>query len=301
VSGTSRSCSERAQPASALASEASFVDVDVGGRSIGIEYAWIAPSMPSATARERRAPLVVFLHEGLGSVSMWKDYPQRLCDAGGYRGLVFSRPGYGRSTPRAPAERWPVDFMQRQAEHLLPRLFAQLGVGEDADAPWLFGHSDGASIALAHAAMFPGSVAGVVAVAPHIVVEDLTLRSIAAARDAYRNTDLRARLARYHDDPDSAFWGWNDVWLDPAFRRFSIVGMLGRLRCPILAAQGKDDEYGTLAQITGIRAHAPQTEILALERCGHSPHRDQPQALTRAVTDFIARHAMDAPIRRGVS
>ena len=283
-------------------SEVSFVDIDFDGRAISLEYAWISPSQPLAGDPDaRRAPLVVFLHEGLGSLAMWKDYPQRLCDAGGYRGLVFSRPGYGRSTPRRPGERWPVDFMQRQAECLLPRFFGQLGIGDDGKRPWLFGHSDGGSIALVHAARFPDAVAGVVAVAPHIIVEDVSIASITAARETYLTTDLRARLARYHDDPDSAFWGWNDVWLDPAFRDFSIVDVLDRLRCPILAAQGQDDEYGTLAQITDIRARAPQTELVVLDHCGHSPHRDQPQALTRAVIDFITRHPDGAQIKGGAS
>lgn len=282
--------------------EVSFVELEHDGRAIRLEYAWIAPTgHPARRVEAVNEPLVVFLHEGLGSRSMWKDYPQQLCDAGGYRGLVFSRAGYGRSTPRASDERWPVDFMHREALQVLPRLFARLGVGTGPARPWLFGHSDGGSIALIHAAMFPDSVAGIVAVAPHIFVEHVSIRSIAAARDAYLTTDLRARLARYHDDPDSAFFGWNDVWLDPAFRDWSIEPLLDRLECPILALQGEDDEYGTLAQITGIRARASQTEVVVLRHCGHSPHRDQPQALTRAVTDFITRHAEGAPIEGGVS
>lgn len=279
-------------------SAVSFVDIDFNGRTVSLEYAWIAPARQEES---KDAPLVVFLHEGLGSLAMWKDYPQRLCDAGGYRGLVFSRPGYGRSTPRRRAERWPVDFMQQQASGVLPAFFARLRIGQRGERPWLFGHSDGGSIALLYAALFPNAVAGVVAVAPHIFVEDVSIRSITAAREAYLATDLRARLARYHDDPDSAFWGWNDVWLDPAFRGFSIVDVLDGLRCPILAAQGEDDEYGTLAQITGIRAHVPRTEIVVLDRCGHSPHRDQPQALTQAVTDFITRRANGAHFRGNVS
>ncbi|MFI4888338.1 MAG: alpha/beta fold hydrolase [Burkholderiales bacterium] len=266
----------------------SFVDVPLDGRTLSIEYTWIARE---DDARRASAPLVVFLHEGLGSLSMWKDYPERLCNAGGFRGLVFSREGYGRSTPRAHDERWPVDFMHAQARDVLPGLFERLRVGADGTKPWLFGHSDGASIALIHAADFSDAVAGVVAVAPHIFVEDRSIRSIEAARDAYRTTDLRTRLARYHDDPDSAFRGWNDVWLDPGFRAWSIEAMLRHLRCPILAVQGEDDEYGTLAQVEGIRRCAPQAEIVVLSNCGHSPHRDQPEALTLTVVDFIVRHS----------
>ena len=260
-----------------------FVELPHEGRSIRLEYAWVGADRPDA-------PVVVFLHEGLGSLAMWKDWPERLCAAGGYRGLVYSRYGYGRSTPRPPQERWTPQFMHTQAQDTLPRLMAALGVGADGRRPWLFGHSDGGSIALIHAALHPDAVGGVIAVAPHIRVEDVSIASIDRAREAYRTGDLRERLARYHADPDSAFWGWNDVWLDPAFRAWSIEAILARLRCPVLAVQGIDDEYGTLAQVRGIRAAAPQTEVVELGRCGHSPHRDAPEALLRAVTRFITRH-----------
>jgi len=267
----------------ASAPDVEFVDVPFDGRSVRIEHRWLS--------RERYdAPLIVFLHEGLGSLAMWKDYPRQLCDAGGYRGLVFSRPGYGRSTPRPPGERWNVDFMHGQAQRLLPQLFDRLGVADERDAPWLFGHSDGASIGLIHAATFPSSVAGVIAVAPHIVVEDVSIRSIEDARDAYRSGNVRTRLARYHDDADSAFFGWNDIWLDPRFRAWSIEALLPSIACPVLAIQGTDDEYGTLAQVAGIRERVPHSEVVVLDDCRHSPHRDQPHALTRAAIDFMTRH-----------
>jgi len=271
----------------------SLVDIAYGGRNVSIEYRWLHPSA-RPLAMDARRPLVVFLHEGLGSVAMWRDYPQRFCDEGGYRGLVYSREGYGRSTPRTPDRHWPATFMHEQAIEMLPHLFARLDIGTDGHRPWLFGHSDGASIALIHAATFPDAPAGVIAVAPHIVVEPLSLRSIAAARDAYVEGDLRRRLARYHDDVDSAFYGWNDAWLAPAFATWSIEPMLGGLRCPILAVQGTDDEYGTLAQVEGIRERAPQTEVVVLPACGHSPQRDAPQALTHAAIDFITRHSTGA-------
>jgi pimeloyl-ACP methyl ester carboxylesterase len=152
----------------------------------------------------------------------------------------------------------------------------------------LFGHSDGASIALLHAARYP--VAGVVAVAPHVFVEEVSVTSIEAARAAYETTDLRARLARHHDDPDSAFRGWNDVWLDPAFRGWNIEEEIEPIRCPLLAVQGEDDEYGTLAQVRAIARRVPQTELLVIPRCGHSPHRDQPEVLIREAGRFIASH-----------
>lgn len=264
-----------------------LVELDWRGRRVAIEHAWIA--------RERRAaPLFVFLHEGLGSVAMWKDFPQRLCDALGVRGLVYSRPGYGRSTPRPEGERWGVDFMHRQAHELLPALLAALDVDTAARPPWLFGHSDGGSIALLHAAAFPERVAGAVVLAPHILVEDLSVTSIAQAREAYLHTDLKQRLARYHDDVDSAFWGWNDIWLHPPFRAWRIdEAELGAIRCPLLAVQGLDDEYGTLEQIRGIARRLPHTELLELRRCGHSPHRDQPEALIAATRSFFQRHTGD--------
>lgn len=250
-----------------------FASLHCGGTPLSIEYAWVGQAPASA-------PLLVFLHEGLGSVAMWRDFPARLCDAAGVRGLVYSRPGYGRSTPRASEEHWQPDFMHRQAQEVLPALLEELG------APpryWLFGHSDGGSIALLHAAAFPDRVAGAIVLAPHIFVEDISVDSIRQARTAYETTDLRQRLARYHDDPDSAFRGWNDIWLAPAFRDWNIEGALPAIRCPLLAIQGLDDEYGTLEQIRGIARRVPQAQLLELPDCGHSPHKDQPDAVIAAV------------------
>ena len=236
-------------------------------------------------------PLLVFLHEGLGSVSMWRDFPLQLCERLGARGLVYSRPGYGRSTPRAQTERWGVDFMHRQAHEVLPALLQALSVQEPI---WLLGHSDGGSIALLYAARqgaFGAAppLAGAIVLAPHILVEEVSVRSIEQARQAYLHTDLRQRLARHHDDPDSAFWGWNDIWLSPAFRSWSIEADLPHINVPVLAVQGVDDEYGTLEQIHGIARRVPQTELLELPACGHSPHRDQPQALMEAVAGFVGQ------------
>ena len=266
--------------AGTAAATTAFAKIDWRGRPVHIEYQLLA-------SERRGQPLIVFLHEGLGSVSMWRDFPQRLVDALQCRGLVYSRPGYGRSTPRAPGERWTPDFMHRQAHEVLPALFSALGIDTFADKPWLFGHSDGGSMALLHAARFPQRVRGLVVLAPHILVEDISIASIAAARRAYETTDLRQRLARHHDDPDSAFRGWNDIWLDPAFREWSIEGEIGAIDCPLLAIQGLDDEYGTLEQVRGIARRVPQTRLLELPNCGHSPHRDQPEAVVRAVGSFM--------------
>lgn len=251
-----------------------YVDLVGLGRPLRLEVQWVGD-----TASTR--PVVVFLHEGLGSVAMWKDLPQRLCAAYGLRGLVYSRYGYGRSTARPADERWAVDFMHEQAHEVLPALLQALGVRR----PWLFGHSDGGSIALLYAARF--AVAGLVVLAPHIFVEDVSIASIEQARLTYENGDLRGRLARYHADPDSAFHGWNQVWLDPEFRRWNIETELDGISCPVLAVQGEHDEYGTLEQVYGIARRLPQTRVLVVPRCGHSPHRDQPELVVRAAGDFM--------------
>ena len=251
-----------------------FAHIAWRGMPQRIEVQWVG-------AAESARPVVVFLHEGLGSVSMWRDFPARFCETHGLRGLVYSRPGYGRSTPRAAGERWQPDFMHRQAHEVLPALLAELGI----ERPWLFGHSDGGSIALLHATGHP--VAGLVVMAPHILVEEFGLVSIRKARDAYETTDLRARLARHHDDPDSAFRGWNDIWLAPEFVPWSIEAELPAIACPVLAIQGEDDEYGTLEQIEGIARRVAQTRLLVLPRCGHAPHRDQAEAVTQEAGQFI--------------
>ena len=255
-----------------------FAEINWRGRPVRIEYDWVGSGKVDA-------PLLVFLHEGLGSLAMWKDFPRQLCQALGTRGLCYSRPGYGRSTPRAVDEHWAPDFMHRQAHEVLPALLQRLGVLQPV---WLFGHSDGGSIALLHATRHP--VAGLVALSPHILVEPVSLASITQARIAYERTGLRERLARYHDDVDSAFWGWNRIWLDPAFHDWSIEDEIGAIPCPVLAIQGLDDEYGTLEQVRGIARRLPQTRVLELPACGHSPHRDQSEAVIRACREFIAAH-----------
>lgn len=257
-----------------------WADVDWCGRAVRIEHQWLRPE-------DSTAPLMVFLHEGLGSVSMWRDFPAALCEALGCRGLVYSRPGYGQSTPRAPDERWGSDFMHRQAHEVLPALLAALGIDAVRERLWLFGHSDGGSIALLFAARFPQQVRGVVAVAPHILVEDVSVHSIAQTRTAYLETDLRDKLSRHHADPDSAFWGWNDIWLHPGFRQWRISAELATITCPLLAIQGVNDEYGTLEQVHGIARVAPQCQVVELADCGHSPHRDQRKPLTEAVQTFF--------------
>jgi pimeloyl-ACP methyl ester carboxylesterase len=229
-----------------------------------------------------RAP-IIFLHEGLGSVAMWRDWPQQVCAETGRAGVVYSRRGYGRSDPVPDvrgAGRLAPDYMHREAWEVLPELLDCLAI----EKPVLLGHSDGGSIALLHASRHP--VEACVVMAPHVIVEDLSVRSIEQARQAW-DDQFRERLQRYHADVDGAFWQWNDVWLSPQFRGFDIREDCRRIAAPVLAIQGENDAYGTMRQIEEI---APTQGPLTMEKlpdCGHSPHRDQPELTRRLVTDFL--------------
>ena len=243
-----------------------------------LEYAWYG----SADGGE---PPIVMLHEGLGSLALWRDFPQRLADATGRRTLVYSRVGYGASDPVDGPR--GVDFMHIEALDALPQLLDALAV----EQPVLFGHSDGGSIALIHAGRGNRPVSAVIALAPHVFVESYGLESIAGARRAYLDGDLRAKLSRYHADVDSAFWGWNDIWLHPDFVSWNIEASLPDIACPVLAIQGMDDEYGTMEQIDRIGRGVRDFHRLELQHCGHSPHRDQPEAVLSAVTAFLAKRS----------
>ncbi len=240
------------------------------GRSL--EYEWI----------DGAEPTLVFLHEGLGSILQWRDFPARLAQATGCRVLLYNRYGYGQSDALAEP-RVGVRFMHDEALVSLPQVLAALGI----EAPVLVGHSDGASIALIHAGA--GHAArGLALMAPHVFVEDLCIRSIAKAKHTFEASDIRERLGKYHRDPAKTFYLWNDVWLDPEFLRWNIEEYLPGVRVPVLAIQGEDDAYGTMAQLEAIRRQvAARCELLKLPRCGHSPHRDQPEAVLAALTRFI--------------
>jgi pimeloyl-ACP methyl ester carboxylesterase len=246
-----------------------------------LEAAWHGPP-PDA------APTLVFLHEGLGSVSGWRDFPARVADATGLGALIYSRWGYGRSDARPPP--WPLRYMHDEALVTLPQVLDAAGVREAV----LVGHSDGGSIAL----VFAGSglpaaarVRALVLEAPHVFVEDVSVTSIAAAAEAYRKTALRERLQRQHgDNVDGAFWGWNRAWLDPAFRAWNIEEYLPRVRVPSLVVQGEDDVYGTLSQVDAIeRRSGGPVSRLVLPGCGHAPHRDQPEATLAAMVAFLSQ------------
>ena len=226
-------------------------------------------------------PPLVFLHEGLGSVALWRDFPDKLARRLGAPALVYSRFGYGESD-RLSAKRTP-EFMHQEALEVLPRLLDQLGI----ECPLLIGHSDGASIALIHAARAERPVAAITCLAPHVFVEPICVESIAKVREGYAGSGLRERLAKYHAHVDDAFLGWADIWLDPAFRDWSIEGLLGDITVPLLLIQGRDDEYGTMAQLDRIEARSKgPVSRLELDRCGHSPHRDQEAAVIDAVARF---------------
>jgi pimeloyl-ACP methyl ester carboxylesterase len=226
-------------------------------------------------------PTLVFLHEGLGSVALWRDFPDKIARRLGVPAMIYSRFGYGESGGLL-AKRTP-GFMHEEALDVLPRLLDQLEI----QRPLLVGHSDGASIALIHAAVAKRPVSGVVCMAPHAFVEPICVESIAKIRDTYFKTDLKQRLAKYHARVDDAFLGWADIWLEPEFRAWSIEDLIGDITQPMLLIQGRDDEYGTLAQLDRIEAGAKvPVSRLVLDRCGHSPHRDQETAVTDAIAAF---------------
>jgi pimeloyl-ACP methyl ester carboxylesterase len=221
------------------------------------------------------------LHEGLGSVSHWREFPDRVAAATGSEVFVYSRYGHGRSSPLE--EPRGVFYMHVEAELVLAGLLEQSRI----QRPVLLGHSDGASIAILYAARFPNSVAGLILEAPHVFVEERTVESIAQAKVAYGATDLPRKLARYHEDADRTFWGWNDIWLDPRFRSWNIESCLESITCPVLVIQGADDEYGTVKQIEAIQSRIPATEVALFTDCKHAPHRDQPELTLQRTIGFM--------------
>lgn len=243
-----------------------------------LEYRCVGPAPD-------QAPTIVMLHEGLGSVALWRDFPDRVSEVTGMGVCVYSRAGYGQSDladlPR------PFDYMTREAIEVLPDVLNVIGFQRGL----LMGHSDGATIA----AIYAGSVEdfrvrGLILMAPHFFTEPMGLAAITEARKAYETGDLKSRMTKYHRDPDNTFYGWNDSWLDPAFEHWNVADVIDYLRIPTLAIQGAQDQYGTCAQIREIeeRSYAP-VDTLILESCHHSPHLDQPDAVLGAVAEFSAR------------
>jgi pimeloyl-ACP methyl ester carboxylesterase len=231
-----------------------------------------------------QAPTIVMLHEGLGCVALWRDFPAKLAAATGHGVFAYSRVGYGGSE-RIDLPR-PLDYMSREAHLSLPVVLDAIGIERGI----LLGHSDGASIAAIYAGDHSDErIKGLILMAPHVFTEEMGLTSIAEARGAYETGDLRAKLAKYHAHVDSAFRGWNDAWLDPGFKAWNIEDAVGRWRVPALIIQGVDDQYGTLKQIHAIEVHSPApVTSLILEACRHSPQIDQPQATLDAIARFCA-------------
>ncbi|MDO5528555.1 MAG: alpha/beta hydrolase [Paracoccus sp. (in: a-proteobacteria)] len=247
-----------------------------GGKSL--EYRCFGPP-------PGEAPTIVLLHEGLGSAGLWRDFPAQLAEVTGFGVMAYSRAGYGQSDlaelPR------PLDYMTREAVHVLPEVLDAVGFQRGI----LLGHSDGASIA----AIYAGSVSdhrvrGLILIAPHFFTEEMGLTEIARARDAFAGADLRDRMARHHNDPDHTFRGWNDAWLDPDFRDWDITEVIDYLRVPVLAVQGRGDQYGTLAQIETLetRSYGP-VDVAVIENARHSPHLEQPAPVLAEIAEFCAR------------
>lgn len=245
---------------------------DVDGKRL--ETLWISAADPAR-------PTIVMLHEGLGSIALWKDFPVAVTQHTGCSVFLYSRYGHGRSDRLA--EKRTIDYLHQEAEIVLPALLAQEGIAR----PILFGHSDGASIALIYAGKFPDSPRALILEAPHVYVEELSVKSIAVTTNAYETTDLARKLGRYHEHVEATFRGWSDIWLDPGFRQWNIERSLDSIRCPVLVIQGEDDEYGTIEQIKKIQARIPSTQVLLLPGCGHSPHRDQREATLDRVAEFV--------------
>ncbi len=245
---------------------------------VTLEYTCLGPSPD-------KAPTIVMLHEGLGCAALWRDFPARVAARTGMGVLVYSRQGYGQSDP-AELPR-PPDFMTREAVEVLPHVLDQAGITRCI----LFGHSDGATIAAIHAGSVEDfRVRGLILMAPHFFTEEMGLKEITKARAAFETTDMKERMAKYHKDPENAFRGWNDTWLDPAFKAWNVGEVIDYFRIPVLAIQGRADQYGTLAQIEEIetRSYAPVDTVI-LDDCKHAPHLEQPDRTLDAVAEFAAR------------
>ena len=247
--------------------------IDIEGNNLEIDYRLTDPQRPT----------LVFLHEGLGCVRMWRDFPEAVAAATGCNLLVYSRLGYGASDPATLPR--TVSYMHHEGLQVLPAVLTKLNVGKHI----LIGHSDGGSIALINGGGVPaGNLLGIISEAAHVFNEELSVRSIEAAKVAYQTTNLRQKLARFHAEVDNAFWGWNDIWLHPDFRQWNIEAYLPAINVPVLAIQGLDDQYGTLAQVEAIVTGVGDlAEKCLIADCKHAPHHQQPESTLAAMNTFI--------------
>ena len=249
--------------------------------TLKIESQWHEPRGDFPRACQRAS--LVLLHEGLGCIAMWKQFPQALADATGSRVFAYSRQGYGASSPIAGAR--PIDFMQDEAQRVLPAVLDAVGI----ESPILIGHSDGASIALLAAALVP-NIRAITVMAPHLFVEKISIDSIEKAHEFYemKASGMREKLANYHSDVDGAFYGWANIWLKPEFGDWSITDQVKKIKCPVLAIQGEQDQYGSMAQLDSLKSLVPQSELTKLNDCRHSPQFDQPEAVISAIARFVS-------------
>lgn len=258
--------------------------VAIGGESDrecqSLEYAWVGDP--------ESATILVFLHEGLGSLSAWGGFPERLCQSLSVRGLVYSRSGYGLSVTDRQCAGRGIDYHDREALYSLPALLDALGI----QSCYLFGHSDGATIALLAAANAGSSrYRGIILLAPHVFVESVTLAGIREAKQAYETGELKNKISRHHLDVDSVFYGWSDLWLSPEFRDWNIEAQLSSIRCPVIVMQGANDEYATYAQLHGIQGQIGHAQTLEIPDCGHFPHRDSESTVISATRALINRRS----------
>jgi pimeloyl-ACP methyl ester carboxylesterase len=248
---------------------------------IELEYRWIP-------AAERWAPTIVFLHEGLGSAGLWRDFPDRLCQATGCAALIYSRQGHGASSliPRGKdgSVEPDAEYLKREADEVLPAVMTKLGIARAI----LLGHSDGATIALMFAARNPDRALGCIVEAPHVMVEEITIKGIKRAGKAFASGDLRDGLAKYHEDPEGIFLRWFRTWTHPNFSAWNMLNRLPDIKCPILGIQGENDEYGSFEQLTTIRDSVPaHTDVMGIKNCHHTPHSEFGDLVIDRISRFL--------------
>jgi pimeloyl-ACP methyl ester carboxylesterase len=252
---------------------ADYAKTVVAGKTL--ETRWVRAEPESATT-------IVLLHDALGSTAVWKDFPERLAEHTNSNVLVYSRYGHGES--ELLSDERTIDYIHYEGEVVLPALLDKFGIS----SPLLLGHSDGASMAITYAGKYHDRVSGLILMAPHVFVEDITVQGVIEAGVAYEDSDLKQKLSRYHRDPDGIFHAWHNMWIDPQFRDWSIESYLSSICCPALLIQGEHDGYGTVAQLEAIRSHVPESEMFLMQGCGHSPYREQPEATLDRIAQFIS-------------